>query len=137
MSEASRRIPAGLKYAVVFTAGGLVYTALELVARGRTHWSMIIAGGICVLFLYLIAVKSREKLWKKWIMGGAVITTVEFLAGIAVNILLGWNVWSYAGNWANLYGQICVSFTLIWTLLSIPGIYLMRLVGRRFFKDGQ
>ncbi len=137
MSDTTRKIPAGLKYAAVFTAGGLVYAALELVTRGHTHWSMIIAGGICALFLYLIAVKSREKIWKKWIMGGAIITTVEFLAGIAVNILLGWDVWSYTGRWANFYGQICVSFALIWTLLSIPGIYLMRFVGRRIFKDGQ
>ena len=88
------------------------------------------------MFLYLIAVASREKLWKKWIMGGAVITTVEFLTGIIVNIILGWNIWNYSGMRANLFGQICAVFTIIWVLLSIPGIWLMRQVGRRVFKDG-
>ncbi len=137
MANAEKMTPAGPKYAAVFTAGGLFYALLELVSRGRTHWSMIIVGGICAVFLYVIAVKSREKMWKRWIMGGAVITTVEFLAGIVVNIILAWNVWSYSNRWANLFGQICVLYTLIWTLLSIPGIYLMRLVGRGVFKAGQ
>ena len=124
-----------LKFAVVFSAGGLIYGSLEIIFRGYTHWSMMIAGGICAVFLYLIAVKSREPIWKKWIMGGAVITTVEFLAGILVNILLGWHVWSYAASWANLFGQICVLFTLLWMLLCIPGIWLMQVVSRRVFKE--
>jgi uncharacterized membrane protein len=135
MADAKTTTQAGLKYSAVFTAGGLFYAMLELASRGRTHWSMIAAGGICAVLLYLIAVKSREKIWKKWIMGGAVITTAEFLIGIAVNIILGWDVWSYSDRWANLFGQICVPFALIWTLLSVPGIYLMRFVGRRIFKD--
>lgn len=124
-----------LKFAVVFTACGILYGALEMIFRGRTHWSMMVAGGLCAIFLYLIAVKSREPIWKKWIMGGAVITTVEFIAGIIVNILLGWHVWSYADSWANLFGQICLLFTLLWVLLCIPGIWLMQVLSRRVFKD--
>jgi uncharacterized membrane protein len=124
-----------VKFAAVFTGGGLVYGALELLFRGRTHWTMTVAGGICAIFLYLIAVRSREAVWKKWIMGGAVITTVEFLAGIVVNIVLGWNVWSYHSNWANLYGQICLSFSLLWIGLSAPGMWLLSIVGRRIFRE--
>ena len=131
-----KRITSGcLKFTAVFAFGGLAYALIELLFRGRTHWSMILAGGICAVFLYLIAIKSRERLWKKWLMGGAVITTVEFLTGIAVNILLGWNVWSYSDRWANLFGQICILFTLVWVGLSIPGVWLMRYFGRRVFKE--
>ena len=124
-----------LKFAAVFTACGLIYGALEVVFRGRTHWSMMIVGSICSIFLYLIAVKSRQSLWKKWIMGGAVITTVEFISGIIVNIILGWHVWSYAHSWANLFGQICLLFTLLWVLLSIPAIWLMQVIGSSVFKN--
>ncbi len=137
MDNVNKALPAGPKYAAIFTVGGLFYALLELLARGRTHWSMIVAGGICAEFLYLIAVKSCEKMWKRWIMSGAAITTVEFLTGIVVNIIFSWNVWSYSNRWANLFGQICVLYTFIWTLLSIPVIYLMRLVGRGVFKDEQ
>lgn len=126
-----------VKFAVIFTAGGLLYAAMEMVFRGRTHWTMMIAGGLCTFFLYLIATKSADANWKKWIMGGAVITTVEFMTGIIVNIILGWHVWSYAHSWANLFGQICVMFALLWVVLSIPGIWLMQLIGCRVFKEGR
>ncbi len=126
-----------LKIAFIFNAGGLVYAGVELLFRGRTHWSMLVAGGICAVLLYLIAVKSREPLWEKWIMGGVVITTVEFLAGIIVNIILGWHVWSYAHSWANLFGQICLLYTLLWMLISIPGIWLLQFVERSIFKENK
>jgi uncharacterized membrane protein len=123
------------RFAAIFTGGGLVYGVVELLFRGRTHWTMTLAGGLCAVLLYLIAVRSREALWKKWIMGGAVITTVEFLTGILVNIVLGWHVWSYESSWLNLFGQICLLFSLCWVGLSIPGIWVMTVVGRRVFKD--
>lgn len=135
MIRIQRNIFRIIKFAVVLNAGGLIYGALEMIFRGRTHWSMLIAGGICTILLYLVAVKSREPIWKKWIMGGAIITTVEFLAGIIVNIILGWHVWSYANIWANLFGQICLLFTLLWILISIPGIWLMQVIGHYVFKD--
>lgn len=124
-----------LKYAVVFCAGGLLYGALEILFRARTHWSMMVAGGICAVFLYLIAVKNNESVWKKWVMGGMVITTIEFVTGIIVNVVLGWHVWSYESSWANLFGQICLLFSLLWILLSIPGIWLMALIERHIFNN--
>lgn len=129
------RMAQACRLTLVYTAGGLLYAALEILFRGRTHWSMMITGGLCVVLLYEIAVKSREKLWRKWVMGGAVITTIEFLSGIVVNILLGWHVWDYSKQWANLFGQICLSFFLLWIALSIPGIWLMKLVSRHVFRD--
>ena len=126
-----------LRYPADFTGGGFVYSALELLYRGRTHWTMTLAGGVCAVLLYLIAIRSRQVLWKKWIMGGAAITTVEYLTGVAVNITFGLNVWNYSGRWLNLYGQICPRYMLIWTGLSVPVIWLMTLLGRRVFKEGR
>ena len=126
-----------LKFTAVFKGGGLTYGALELLFRGRTHWTMTLAGGISAVLLYLISMKSRDPLWKKWIMGGAAITTVEFVTGLIVNILLGWKVWSYSDSWLNLHGQICLLFSLMWVVLSVPGIWIMAFVGRRVFKEGR
>jgi uncharacterized membrane protein len=52
-----------------------------------------------------------------------------------VNIVLGWNVWSYSGKWLNLGGQICLLFSLLWVGLSIPAIWLLTAVSRRLFKE--
>ena len=40
-----------LEYGCVFAAGGLGYGGLELLWRGRTHWSMLLCGGVCAVLV--------------------------------------------------------------------------------------
>jgi Predicted membrane protein len=110
------------KYPVVFTIGGLGYGSLEFICRGRTHWSMLLAGGACFCALYLISGLPLKRSWEKWLFGALAITSIEFVTGLIVNIWLGWGVWSYARYRLNLYGQVCPLFTLIWFVLCIPGM---------------
>ena len=56
----------------------------------------------------------------------AEVTTVEYLTGLLVNLRLGWNVWDYSTRPLNVLGQICPEYTLLWFLLSIPGVWLGR-----------
>ena len=125
-------MPAFIEYLAVFISGGCAYGLIEIVYRGFTHWSMLTTGGICFLFLYIICIKSQEPIWKKWIMGGAVITTVEFVAGGIFNILLGWDVWSYSNMNFNFMGQICLGFSLLWFLLCIPAMWLCQNIRKGF-----
>ena len=118
-------------YTMIFLFGGMLYCGLELLFRGRTHLSMFIAGGICAVLLYTIATKSRVPAWKKWIAGGAVITTVEFIVGAIVNIALGLAVWDYSHMRMNLMGQISLQFFFIWIILSIPVIWISEFVDSR------
>jgi len=107
---------------------------MELIYRGRTHPSMFIAGGLSLVFLYIIAAKSRVPAWKKWIIGGAVITTIEFITGAVVNIVLGLGVWDYYGMAMNFMGQISLGFSLLWVLLSIPTVWLLERLGNRLSR---
>jgi len=113
--------------------GGIVYVALELLWRGRTHWSMLIVGGLGFLFLYLISAVGCLPLWKKWILGVIVITTLELLAGMLLNLRLGWAVWDYSEEPFNLGGQICALYILFWSILWIPANFLC-VAFRRFFQ---
>lgn len=108
----------------IFIFGGLFYGLIEIAFRGFTHWSMLIAGGICCIILYLIAARTAWPLWQKCILGGMAITTVEFIVGIIVNVALGWSVWDYSNIPMNFMGQICPLFSLIWTALSVPAIFI-------------
>lgn len=121
-----------LELPFAFSAGGLVYAGIEIVFRGFTHWSMIIVGGLCCVGLYIISL-TREKLWKKWVMGAAVILTLEFVAGIILNIVLRWNVWDYSIYRFNLYGQICARFALCWLALCIPANALCAMAHKKLF----
>ncbi len=113
--------------------GAMLYGGLEMLWRGRTHWTMLLAGGICFSLMYIITTRSGWPLWTIWIVCALIITTVEFLFGVVVNLRLGWNVWDYSSRPLNLFGQVCPLFTIIWFFLSIPGTALCSLIQRRIF----
>jgi uncharacterized membrane protein len=98
-----------------FLIGAAGYPLLELAYRGRTHYSMAIAGGLSIL---LIRRMARMKCpWPVRILAcGAGITGIEYLCGII------WNrrhtVWDYRNQRLNFRGQICLRFTALWCLLS-------------------
>ena len=112
-----------LEYGGVFTAGGLGYGGLELLWRGRTHWSMLLCGGACFTGMYIIS-SAAIPLWAKCLLSAALITAIEFCTGYLVNIILGWHVWDYSNRPLNIMGQVCPLFSFLWLLLSIPGIAL-------------
>ena len=103
-----------------FTLGGLLYGLCEILFRGHTHWSMLLAGGLSLSLLGRCARREERPLWQSCIMGMSLITAVEFVTGCVVNLLLGWRVWSYAAQPGNLLGQICPLFSFLWFLLCIP-----------------
>ncbi len=115
-------MPKFMKYSILYTIGAGGYGLLELLFRGFTHWSMLLAGGTCFCFLYRINDMPGLKAWKKWLLGSAVITGVEFIAGMIVNMWLHWNVWSYSRYYFNVYGQICLLFSCLWFLICIPAM---------------
>lgn len=47
-------------------------------------------------------------------MGAGIITGVELVFGLVFNRALGMGVWDYSRVPLNLWGQICLPFTLIW-----------------------
>ena len=112
---------------LLFLIGGRIYTWIELLWRGRTNWTMFILGGACFVVMGLLNeyhFKWAESLIKQSIMSAVVITILEFITGCIVNLWLGWNVWDYSNVPFNLWGQICLLFFGIWTVLSMFGIVL-------------
>lgn len=123
-----------LEMLTVFLLGGSAYGAIEVLWRGRTHWSMLLTGGVCFALIYLIASRSRESRFRQYILCAAVVTTVEFLAGILLNLKLGLDVWDYSRRRWNLFGQICARYSLYWLILSVPACALSRSLYRRLFR---
>ncbi|WP_077532572.1 putative ABC transporter permease [Massiliimalia massiliensis] len=112
---------------VVFSIGATAYTVIELLWRQHTHWSMSLAGGTCFSILYHIYNRWRVMpLARKCLIGSAVITGVEFIFGVVVNLWQKWNVWDYSNLKFNLLGQICPLYSGLWFLLSIPIVFISR-----------
>lgn len=116
------------KYPVLFCTGGAGYMLLELLWRGWSHGSMFLAGGSCFLLLGSLN-KMPAPLPVKAIAGAAVITSVELLAGLLVN--RNYQVWDYRQLPLSFQGQICLPFSLLWTVVSLGGMGLYRFLERQ------
>ena len=109
--------------------GGIAYGLIEIIWRGKTHWSMLLTGGTCFTVLIAIYKKgSGMSLLKKCLLGGAIITLFEFLCGLIVNLKLKLNIWDYSNRRFNIKGQICPLFSLLWMLLCLPICAISRLI---------
>lgn len=79
------------KYLFLFIIGGIMYGMIEMLFRGYTHWSMVLLGGICFIFVGLIneVIPWDMPLIFQMLIGGTIITLCEFITGCIVNLWLG------------------------------------------------
>lgn len=108
-------------FLIYFIFGSSLYGLIEIAYRNRTHWSMLIVGGIALYAIYVISNDFPEKsIYFKCFISSAVITVLELFTGILVNIVFKMGVWDYHNMPFNLLGQICPLFSALWFLISIP-----------------
>ena len=114
-----------------FSVGAAGYSTLEVLARGHTHWTMAVLGGICLCALCAIAHSFAHKsIVFQAALGTAFITAAEFATGLVVNLWLGWAVWDYTKEAGNLLGQVCPLFSFYWFCLCCCVFGALRLVRR-------
>lgn len=125
-NEETGSFEASMKRFILFVVGGAIYIVIEMLWRGYTHWAMFFVGGLCFLLVGEINefIPWEMAFWKQMIIGGAIITGVELVSGIILNLVLKWNVWDYSKMPLNFLGQICLPFTLAWIGLSAVAIVL-------------
>ncbi len=114
-----------MEQAVIFVFGAINYMAIEILWRGHTHWTMAVAGGLCAMLIYVFNYQFNDmNLIYKCFTGAVIITAVELVTGLIVNMTLKWNVWDYSERAFNFLGQICPLYFVLWFLLCIPVIKL-------------
>lgn len=114
-----------MEQAVIFAFGAINYLAIEILWRGQTHWTMAVAGGLCAMVIYVFNARFNDMHWLcKCLVGAIIITSVELVTGLIVNMTLEWNVWDYSQREFNFLGQICLRYFIYWFLLCIPIVKL-------------
>ncbi len=110
-----------LEIPLFFLAGSVLYPLIEILYRGYTHISMSLLGGICFCAIRLVDLAlGNGKILLKALICSIIITQLEFICGVIVNIGMGLAVWDYSHLPFNLVGQICPLFTFFWFLLTLP-----------------
>lgn len=125
------------KYMALLLVGGGIYVLLELIWRGRSHWTMFLLGGICFVSLGLIneIIPWEMLLWQQVLIGACIITGLEFMTGCMVNLWLGWAVWDYSGLPGNILGQICPQFFILWLPVALIAIIMDDWLRYRWFGE--
>lgn len=125
------------EYAETTLLSAVGYCVLEMLWRGRTHWSMAVAGGFCFSSLHAINEGYGElPLWRRCLWGAATVTAAELLIGCIVNIRHDWKVWDYSDQPGNIMGQICPLFSFLWFLLCMPLCGLSACIRKKISRDG-
>lgn len=109
-----------LKLCILALIGGITYVLIELAWRGYSHISMFILGAFCFVLIGGINEFLPWELGFVWqmLIGAGIVTILELIVGIVVNVWLGLEVWDYSNLPFNFMGQICLPFSFAWTLLS-------------------
>ena len=121
----------------LFAVGATLYSAIEILWRGRTHWTMAVLGGIC----FVICGGVNEYLsWEtplllQCLICAILITAAELAAGMVLNVRMGLAIWDYSDLPFQYRGQICLSYSCLWYLLSLAAILLDDWVRWRFFGE--
>lgn len=117
--------------------GGTFYYLLEILVRERSHYSMILCGGLAFYSASLINrfFESRLFLITRMILSALVITQIELCFGLFFNLFLHQHVWDYSTHLIQYQGQICLSFSILWFFLSLPLFWLEKFFRRHLFAD--
>lgn len=119
------------KFLVLFSVGGTIYFLIELIyksfiSNGIVHWSMFLLGGFCFILIGLINehLPWEMSIIKQGIIGTVIVTVLEFLFGVVLNIILKLGIWDYSHLPLNILGQVCLPFSLAWFFLALIAIML-------------
>ena len=107
--------------------GGAVYYLMEVAYKTATGHPERISWTMLVLAIVLCVPVERAgaelpwecPIWLQALSCAALVTVVELVAGVVLNLWLGLGVWDYSGLPGNLWGQICPQFALIWWVLCL------------------
>ena len=126
-----------IKLSLLFLMGGMIYFAIEVAFKGDSHVSMFIVGGMAFLLIGGINNYFDHDMPLAWQMlcSAVIITFLELVSGLIVNVWLGLGVWDYSNIPLNFMGQICPRFFLIWYFLSLAGIFLDDFFRYRMFGE--
>lgn len=87
---------------------------------------MFVLGGLSFVLIGLINEHFSWDLsiWIQCLIGCIIITALEYVFGLVLNVWLGLGIWDYSNQPFNLQGQICLQFSLVWYILSGGAIFL-------------
>lgn len=106
---------------------------IELLWRCHTHWSMGVIGGLCFVLIGLLdELQDHPPMLLQMIQGMCIVTAIELVSGVVLNIILGLGIWDYSNMPGNILGQVCPQFMAAWFFLSAAAVKIENLLHKIF-----
>lgn len=129
------------KQSLIFVVGYTTYFITEFCWRGETpHYSMALVGGTVLLFInhFVYEKYKSTKLLPACLYSSIIITFIEFIAGVILNLTMKLNIWGYKSFHLNVLGQIAIIYTVLWFFISIPAITFCKAINdSEFLSDNK
>lgn len=126
------------KNAVLWYIGGMCYITMELLWRGWSHGSMFVVGGLCFLLIGNINTFFPDMpVLMQSVLGACMVTMMELLSGLYINVYLGLHVWDYSALPYSFLGQVCMSYFFLWILVSFLALFLDDFLRAKLFGDAK
>ena len=127
-----------IKNIVLFFVGFSFFIMIEQIYRANTYIISGIMGGLSMILLDKINdnISWDMDLRLQCLIGTGIITTIEFIVGVLDRVVLHLNMWDYSSVWGNLWGIICIPFSICWFFLSGVAIVIADIINYHVF-DGE
>lgn len=128
-----------IKYFILFFVGGVIYFFIEILWRGYSFIEMFLLGGLCFISIGLIGehyFAFKKSLLIQQGIACLIITSLELIFGLILNVWLGLSIWDYSKQMFNFMGQICLGYSILWFFLSLPAIIFYDYLNHWLF-DGE
>ena len=125
------------KYMILFAIGGMAYFFLEVLVRGYSHYTMFLCGGACFICCGLLNEnkKIRISFLSQMVLSSVIITVLELITGLIVNVWLRMDIWDYSNLPYNFKGQICLLYSFFWFLVSSVAIVMDDFLRYKLFDE--
>lgn len=125
------------KHLILFMIGGMAYFFLEVLVRGYSHYTMFLCGGACFLCCGLLNenVKMKMSFISQMVVSAGIITALEFVTGLIVNVWLKMDIWDYSNLPYNFMGQICLLYSVLWFFVSSVAIVMDDFLRYKLFHE--
>jgi uncharacterized membrane protein len=105
--------------------------------QGYSSLWMGIVGGIILIILSIVnEIKffRRLPMFYHALIGCIIITSLELISGLFLNILCRFKIWDYSNLWFNYRGQICLLYSFFWFSFSPMVFWLSDTLKWVFYK---
>ncbi|MBS5522636.1 MAG: hypothetical protein KHX56_10230 [Clostridiales bacterium] len=91
----------------------------KFVNRGFLHAPMLPLYGSGAIVILFVAIPVRSQWYLVFLLGALAATALEYVTGVAMEAMFKVRYWDYSDKKLNFQGQICLSSSLAWGVLSV------------------